>query len=136
MRRPFLYLKMQKKICFHIPVSFLVLSKFIVREIEKSLRFFSFIENEKNWKPCFLVHLYVHFHAKRSLHYQHIFLYFAYFLAFPSTNMIFIWVIGPIRKKGRNSERIFPAVVEIWASVCITFITPKNHVFFDTHIWC
>ncbi len=42
---------MQKKICFHIPVSFLVLSKFIVREIEKSLRFFSFIENEKNWKP-------------------------------------------------------------------------------------
>jgi hypothetical protein len=43
--------KSKKKNSFHIPVSFLVLSKFIVREIEKSLRFFSFIEIEKNWKP-------------------------------------------------------------------------------------
>jgi hypothetical protein len=34
--------------------------------------------------------IYVPFHAKRTLHYQHIFPYFTYFLAFPATIMIFI----------------------------------------------
>jgi hypothetical protein len=32
------------------------------------------------------------FHCLITLHYQHIFPYFTYFLAFPATNMIFIWI--------------------------------------------
>ncbi len=42
---------------------------------------------------CAFSRNFTHFHAfSRTLHYQHIFPYFTYYLAFPATNMIFIWI--------------------------------------------